>query len=78
MLRIGVALDKLAIGLSSLCLVHCLAFPLAALALPLLGLATLFPERFHLWMILVVLPVSGAALSMGHKRHGHKAPAVLP
>jgi xanthosine utilization system XapX-like protein len=75
--RTGHLLDRFAIGLSSLCLLHCLALPLGALALPLLGLATLLPESFHIWMVVVTLPVSGVALLLGHRRHGHRAPTVI-
>ncbi|MBJ7527367.1 MAG: MerC family mercury resistance protein [Sphingomonadaceae bacterium] len=45
-------LDRFAIGLSSLCLVHCLAAPLMLLLLPAAGLGFALPESFHIWMLL--------------------------
>jgi hypothetical protein len=58
------ALDGLALTLSGLCLLHCLAVPVA------LGLSLLADERLHLWMLLVVLPTSLLAVSLGCRRHG--------
>ncbi|MBV1871635.1 MAG: MerC domain-containing protein [Gammaproteobacteria bacterium] len=54
--------DKLAIGLSLACGIHCLA-------LPVLLALQLDNEAFHLWMIAAALPSSGYALSIGCKQH---------
>ncbi len=60
-------LDRAAIALSGLCVLHCLAMPLVLLTLPFLGELT--ASHFHLQMLLVVVPVSGIALSLGFRRH---------
>jgi len=60
-------LDRFAIGLSSLCLVHCLAAPLMLLLLPAAGLGFALPESFHIWMLLTAIPVSILALRSGHR-----------
>lgn len=49
--------DGFAIGLSSLCLVHCLALPLAASLLPVAG-AWAEAEWVHMALLLVAAPVS--------------------
>lgn len=62
--------DKVAIGFSALCLVHCLLLPVAVVLLPTVGLFTvLSDEVFHLAMVTLVLPVSAVALTLGCKQH---------
>ena len=60
-------MDRTAIALSGLCVLHCLAMPLLLLALPFLGQLT--AGHFHLQMLIVVVPVSTIALSLGFRRH---------
>jgi MerC mercury resistance protein len=73
----GRILDRFAIGLSSLCLVHCLATPLLLLILPAASLTFAFPDSFHLWMLLTAIPVSVLALLAGHRHHGLTLPTLL-
>ncbi|MCC8537390.1 MerC domain-containing protein [Xanthomonas codiaei] len=60
--------DSSAIALSSLCLLHCLALPLLAAALPLLG-AWNQAEWVHVIFATVAVPLSGYALWSTHRRH---------
>ena len=60
-------LDRAAIALSGLCVLHCLAMPFVLLALPFLGQLT--EGHFHLQMLVVVVPVSSIALGLGFRRH---------
>jgi hypothetical protein len=73
----GRILDRFAIVLSSLCLVHCLATPLLLLLLPAASLTFAFPDSFHLWMLLTAIPVSLFALRAGHRHHGLMLPTLL-
>jgi hypothetical protein len=61
--------DKTAITLSLLCALHCLALPLLLVVLPALSGLALADERFHLWLVLVVIPISAFALTLGCRRH---------
>ena len=61
--------DKTAITLSFICTLHCLAVPFAVALLPTLAAINLGDEAFHLWMVIVVIPTSLLALSMGCKKH---------
>ena len=61
--------DKLAIGLSLACVIHCLALPVMLVLLPTLAALNLDNEAFHLWMVVAVLPSSLYALTMGCKQH---------
>lgn len=72
----GRILDRFAIGLSSLCLVHCLATPLVLLVLPALSLGFALPDSFHTWMLLTAIPVSILALRSGHRHHRQILPAI--
>ncbi len=60
-------LDGAAVGLSALCLVHCLALPLLVAGLPFF---TQFAEgHLHLQMLVIVLPLSIVALGLGFRHH---------
>lgn len=69
-------LDRFAIGLSSLCLMHCLAPPLVLLLLPAVGLGFALPDSFHIWMLLTAIPISILALRFGHRHHRRILPAI--
>ncbi|MDF1817949.1 MAG: MerC domain-containing protein [Immundisolibacteraceae bacterium] len=62
-------MDKTAIALSLACAVHCLLFPVALVMLPAYLSSTLGDERFHLWMLAAVIPISLIALRLGCQQH---------
>ena len=65
-------LDKAAVFLSGLCLLHCLAVPASLLLGPLLGNWLESTETEVHWILLgLALPISVLALQRGYKRH-HK------
>ncbi len=61
--------DKSAIGLSLLCAIHCLVFPLIIVLMPSLIALPLNNEMFHVWMVVAVLPTSAYALTIGCRQH---------
>lgn len=63
-------LDRTAIFMSGVCLLHCLALPLMIIALPLPGLAS--GEHFHAQVLAIVIPVSMVAIALGFRRHGDR------
>ena len=74
--RIQAIGDKIAIALSSLCVVHCIITPILLIALPALGsVAFLDHEVFHQILLFFVLPVGGIALTAGYRHH--KSAAIL-
>jgi len=77
MRALQVITDKLAIGLSILCAVHCLVLPLMLVMLPSLAALQLDNENFHTWMLIAVLPASILALTMGCKKHKHYRLLIL-
>lgn len=65
----AVSSDKLAIGLSFLCVGHCLGLPLLIIFLPSIAALSLQQEAFHVWMVIAVIPISLYALTLGCKKH---------
>lgn len=61
--------DKVAISLSLLCAVHCLAFPVLLVLVPASAALPLNTEAFHYWMVCCVIPTSLYALNAGCKKH---------
>ena len=71
-------LDRLAIALSALCLLHCLAIPLAVLAAPVVTAWLSGTETAVHWALLALaVPLSIWAYSRGYRRHGGVAATVL-
>lgn len=69
-------LDASAIGLSGLCMVHCLALPLVAALTP--ALATwAHAEWIHVAVLLIAAPLSALALWRRGQRLSVIAPALL-
>ena len=63
-------LDKTAISLSAVCVLHCLLLPVGLALLPSLATMPLGHESFHQGLIFLILPSSFIALTLGCKRHG--------
>lgn len=62
--------DKLAIVLSSMCVLHCLLTPILLIAIPsLAGVAMLNDETFHRLMLFFVVPSGVLALAIGYSHH---------
>jgi len=69
-------LDVGAIALSSLCLLHCLALPLLAAALPLMGVWA-EAEWVHVVFVAIAAPTTGFALWRAHHQQPLPALAML-
>ena len=68
-MTITALLDRSAIVLSMICVVHCLALPVAIIMLPALSAYWFADENFHLLLLYLVLPTSVIALGLGCRRH---------
>jgi hypothetical protein len=69
-------LDAGAITLSVLCLLHCLALPVLAVAMPVLG-ALAEAEWVHRLLVLIAMPVPLAAIAADKGRRGRVEFAAL-
>lgn len=69
--------DKFAISISLLCALHCAVLPSLWVLIPSFGLMGVDSEVVHLWMLVVVIPVSAVALVTGARKHGHRALMIL-
>ena len=63
-------LDKVAIGFSAICALHCILLPVALIFLPALSTTFLGSEDFHKALLYFVVPSSTIALFLGCKMHG--------
>jgi len=67
-------LDKIAIAMSGLCLVHCLAGPLLVVLAPaMLVVLGASDTLFHRLLLLVVVPSSAVGLALGCRQHRNRA-----
>ena len=69
MKNIHLIADKAAITLSIACTLQCLALPLMTVFLPTAMALYLGDEQFHLWMLVVVVPISLFGLTSGCRKH---------
>ena len=62
-------IDSLAIGISALCLIHCLFLPILLVLVPAVVADVFTNEAIHKWLVFIILPTSIVALSLGCKQH---------
>jgi uncharacterized membrane protein len=62
-------LDQLAIALSAVCIVHCLAVPVVVAFLPIAAVAFGTGAHFHELMLWLVVPTSVAGFGLGYRVH---------
>lgn len=74
--RTADGLDAVALCASGLCLAHCLILPLAIAALPALSSVLDVPESFHVWMVVIAVPVGLTALAEGALKHRSPVPLL--
>ena len=70
-------LDRIAISLSAICIVHCLALPLIVAVLPIAALGFGGESHFHAIMLWLVVPVSIFGLIMGYRVHNRAGIVAL-
>ncbi|MFS0738719.1 MerC domain-containing protein [Sphingomonas sp. 1P06PA] len=70
------SLDRLAIGLSALCLVHCLTTAVLVIALSSVGGWLVHPAIHEIGLLIAVL-FAAVALGQGMLRHGYMLPAAI-
>ena len=64
-------LDRIAITLSTICIVHCLAMPVLVAALPVLAVTLGTDGHFHALMLWLVVPTSALGFGFGYRVHGN-------
>ena len=62
-------LDKTAIFISALCIIHCSVLPILMLGLPVVWFGPLQEEGFHLFLVTIVLPISLLGIISGCRKH---------
>ena len=69
--------DRIAIALSAICIVHCLAIPFVVAVLPIAALSFGNSEHFHGVMLWLVVPTSFVGFLMGLRLHHRKEIVLL-
>jgi hypothetical protein len=67
--------DHIAIALSGICIVHCLAVPVVVALLPVLALSSGNDGHFHALMLWFVVPTSLLGFAFGY--HAHRGKAIV-
>jgi hypothetical protein len=62
-------LDRIAITLSTICIVHCLAMPLVIAMLPIAAVTFGSDGHFHALMLWLVVPTSAVGFALGYRVH---------
>ena len=73
----AIVVDKAAIGVSALCVVHCLSIPFILAFGPALNLWLWGSEAFHFALLFVVIPLSLVAFGLGYRFH-HNRKMLVP
>ena len=61
--------DRIAIALSAICIVHCLAVTLLMALLPIAAITLSDDGHFHTLMLGLVIPSSALGFYLGHREH---------
>jgi hypothetical protein len=69
--------ERVAVGVSALCLIHCIGLPLLLAALPALSSLLPIPESFHIWVLAFAVPSSALALFAGRHHHRRAYPLMF-
>ncbi|MFT2092284.1 MerC domain-containing protein [Paraglaciecola sp. 2405UD69-4] len=78
MIKAQLLADRVAVLLSSLCVIHCLITPILIIAIPSIGgVSLLKDETFHQLLLFFVVPIGIIALSIGYLHHKQKWVAAL-
>jgi hypothetical protein len=64
--------DRIAIALSTICIVHCLAMPFLIAVLPLAAFTVGGDGHFHSLMLWFVVPTSVIGFALGFRVHGRR------
>ena len=70
-------LDAIAVVLSGVCMLHCLALPLLLTISPILNVTLLSETVFHVLLLVFILPTSVIAFTIGCRSHKDKITLVL-
>jgi hypothetical protein len=69
--------DVLGVGFSSLCIVHCLALPVAITVLPLWPSSIDLHGAGELFLLALIIPTTLIAMWVGYRRHGSRRPLLI-
>ncbi len=62
-------LDRAAMSVSFICILHCLLTPVFLVIFPLLGTRFLSHDNFHFWLLFLVIPTSALAIHANFRKN---------
>ena len=74
--RYNAHVDRLAVALSGICILHCLAVPVLLVGGHLLGGFVGIDDHFHEVLLALLLPISAIAFGIGFRRHQNRSVLV--
>jgi hypothetical protein len=77
MIRKHAIFDTLAVAISAICAIHCLALPVVLVAFPLLIGSALTDEAFHRIILWFIVPTSLLAVAAARRRHPDRGVLLL-
>lgn len=69
--------DRAAVGGSVACMIHCIGLPVTVGLLPTLAPVLNAPEAFHVWMLVLTIPITALTLFRSWTLHTQSAPMYL-
>ena len=74
--------DRIAIALSCVCVIHCIALPIIASFIPIFAVTLIHGHAlhefwFHYFILIFILPFSILAIILGYRRHKQILPVVI-
>jgi uncharacterized membrane protein HdeD (DUF308 family) len=66
-------LDRLGMGLAMVCAVHCLLTPVLVVCLPIIATTFWTDSNFHIWMLLLVVPLTILSMFIGCGKHKNRS-----
>ena len=70
-------MDSFVIGMSVICAIHCMMTPVLVAVLPVVVSTFWVHKDFHLWMLLLVMPMATFSLFLGCRKHKSRLVMVL-
>lgn len=69
--------DIAGVGISVLCMLHCIAVPVVLVLFPAIGAAVVpHEDQTHAFLLAFILGVAGFAFFTGYRVHGQKKPVI--
>jgi hypothetical protein len=70
-------LDKVGMGISFLCAIHCMVFPFVLAFIPSFGATVFFGNGFNILAVLISILIAGVSFLKGFEKHRRFYPTLI-